>query len=89
MDLFLHQKRWIGTTNAVGIVSKAEDMLQRMLTEILRLNLLHGYHRSLKLYIIEEYQRLKNAEKQPSLIKTGNLNRRTAKTELQVQYRGY
>ena len=63
-------------------------MLQRMLTEILRLNLLHGYHRSLKLYIIEEYQRLKNAENNRLSLKL-EFQQRTCKTELQSSYRGY
>ena len=39
----LTPKRWVETTNAIGIVKKLDDMLQLMHIRILHLNLHHGF----------------------------------------------
>ena len=63
-------------------------MLQRMLTEILRLKFASWISPEFKLYIIEEYQRLKNAENN-RLSLNWNFNRELAKLNYQSSYRGY
>lgn len=79
----LTPKRWIGTTNAVGIVSKAGRYAATYAHRDIAFEFASWISPEFKLYIIEEYQRLKNAENN-RLSLNWNLNRELAKLNYKV-----
>lgn len=79
----LTPKRWIETTNAVGIVSKAGRYAATYAHRDIAFEFASWISPEFKLYIIEEYQRLKNAENN-RLSLNWNLNRELAKLNYKV-----
>ena len=79
----LTPKRWIGTTNAVGIVSKAGRYAATYAHRDIAFEFASWISPEFKLYIIEEYQRLKNAENN-RLSLNWNFNRELAKLNYKV-----
>lgn len=79
----LTPKRWIGTTNAVGIVSKAGRYAATYAHRDIAFEFASWISPEFKLYIIEEYQRLKNAENNRLSLKW-NFNRELAKLNYKV-----
>ena len=79
----LTPKRWIGTTNAVGIVSKAGRYAATYAHRDIAFEFASWISAEFKLYIIKDYQRLKNDEN--SRLALGwNLNRTLAKINYRI-----